>query len=206
MKATANSTVLTDQILYFDCMNNELSESVRPHVETARSESRVGLGYDSHRLGPNRPLIIGGVEIPFELGLIGHSDGDVLLHAVGDAVCGAAGLPDIGRLFPDTDEQWRGADSWKLLSGIAERAAEKGWKLGNVDAVLVAQRPKISPHVDAMRERVASALESLGSGEVLESRTNRVNIRGKTAEGLGPVGAGEGMEAHAVCLLVREES
>lgn len=165
---------------------------------------RVGLGYDSHRLGPDRPLIVGGVTIPFDLGLIGHSDGDVLLHAIGDAICGAAGLPDIGRLFPDTDEEWRGADSWKLLHGIAERAAAAGWALGNVDAVLVAQRPKISPYVDEMRKRIAGALEPLACKDELETRANRVNIRGKTAEGLGPIGAGAGMEAHAVCLLVRK--
>ncbi|HEX8550509.1 MAG TPA: 2-C-methyl-D-erythritol 2,4-cyclodiphosphate synthase [Abditibacteriaceae bacterium] len=168
------------------------------------SQSRVGIGYDSHRLGPNRPLMLGGVRVPFELGLIGHSDADVLLHAIGDAICGAAGLPDIGRLFPDTEAQWRGADSWLLLRGIATRAAEKGWELENVDAVLVAQKPKISPYIDAMRGRVADALEPLGTNEVLESRCNRVNIRGKTAESLGPIGAGEGMEAHAVCLLSRK--
>jgi 2-C-methyl-D-erythritol 2,4-cyclodiphosphate synthase len=164
-------------------------------------ETRVGLGYDSHRLGAGRPLIVGGIQIPFELGLIGHSDGDVLLHAIGDAICGAAGLPDIGRLFPDTDEQWRGADSWLLLRGIAERAAQGGWQLGNVDAVLVAQRPKISPFVEQMRVRIAEALEPLLREEALETRANRVNIRGKTAEGLGPIGAGDGMESHAVCLL-----
>lgn len=185
-------------------MNKETMEDAPRPGDAGRGESRVGLGYDSHRLGAGRPLIVGGVEIPFDLGLVGHSDGDVLLHAIGDAICGAAGLPDIGRLFPDTGEQWRGADSWVLLSGIAGHAAQKGWRLGNVDAVLVAQRPKIYPYVDTMRARIADALEALAPEEELEERANRVNIRGKTAEGLGPVGAGEGMEAHAVCLLVRE--
>ena len=154
---------------------------------------RVGIGYDSHRLVAGRPLIVGGVEVPFEKGLAGHSDGDVLLHAIGDAICGAAGLPDIGRLFPDTDAAWKDADSWLLLQGIATRAREAGWRVGNVDAVLVAERPKIAPFVPAMRERIAAALDT---------DIENVNVRGKTAEGMGPVGAGEGMEAHAVALLV----
>ena len=153
---------------------------------------RVGIGYDSHQLVIGRRLIIGGVEIPFEKGLLGHSDGDVLLHAIGDAVCGAAGLPDIGRMFPDTDPAWKDADSWDLLHGIGERARQAGWEIGNVDAVLIAQRPKISSYISAMCERVAAALVTLPSN---------INIRGKTAENLGPIGAGEGMEAHAVCLL-----
>jgi 2-C-methyl-D-erythritol 2,4-cyclodiphosphate synthase len=153
---------------------------------------RVGIGYDSHRLVEGRRLIVGGVEIPFEKGLLGHSDGDVLLHAIGDAVCGAAGLPDIGRMFPDTDPTWKDADSWELLHGIAERARQAGWQIANVDAILVAQRPKISPFISAMCERVAAALVT---------DAVRVNLRGKTAENLGPIGAGEGMESHAVCLL-----
>lgn len=154
--------------------------------------SRVGIGYDSHRLVEGRPLIIGGVEIPFEKGLHGHSDGDVLLHAIGDALCGAAGLPDIGQLFPDTAPQWKDADSWQILQDIAKRARAAGWQVGNVDAVLIAERPKIAPHVPEMRSRIAAAL-GVDIGQV--------NVRGKTAEKLGPVGAGEGMEAHAVCLL-----
>lgn len=155
---------------------------------------RVGIGYDSHRLVKGRPLIIGGVLVPFEQGLYGHSDGDVLLHAIGDALCGAAGLPDIGRLFPDTDPAWKDADSWKLLHSIAGRARESGWSVVNVDAVLIAQRPKISPHVAEMRQRIATALG-------VESET--VNVKGKTAENLGDLGAGLGMAAHAVCLLQR---
>lgn len=153
---------------------------------------RVGIGYDSHRLVEGRKLIVGGVEIAFHKGLLGHSDGDVLLHAIGDAVCGAAGLPDIGRLFPDDDAAYLDADSWLLLQKIAGRAREAGWEIENVDAVLIAQQPKIAPHIEAMKGRIAAALGT---------ESARINVRGKTAEGLGPVGAGEGMEAHAVCLL-----
>lgn len=157
---------------------------------------RVGIGYDSHRLVAGRPLLLGGVHIPFEKGLLGHSDGDVLLHAIGDAICGAAGLPDIGRLFPDTDEEWRGADSCKLLRKIMHRADEAGWKVGNVDAILIAQQPKISPYVETMRAKIA---------EILQVSTPDVNVRGKTAESMGALGAGEGMAAHAVCLLLAKE-
>ncbi len=138
--------------------------------------------------------MVGGVEVPFDKGLLGHSDGDVLLHAIGDALCGAAGLPDIGQLFPDTDAAWKNADSRVLLQNIGERARGAGWQVENVDAVLIAERPKIAPHVPAMRERVAQALGI---------ETERVNIRGKTAEGLGALGEGQGMAAHAVCLLKR---
>jgi len=156
---------------------------------------RVGIGYDSHRLVENRKLILGGIEIDWHKGLLGHSDGDVLLHAIGDAICGAANLPDIGRLFPDTDAAWKDADSWKLLQGIGQRARAGGWKIENVDAVLVAQAPKIAPYIDAMKARIAAALET---------EVARINVRGKTAENLGPIGAGQGMEAHAVCLLSEE--
>jgi 2-C-methyl-D-erythritol 2,4-cyclodiphosphate synthase len=155
-------------------------------------EFRVGIGYDSHRLVPDRPLIVGGVTIPFESGLKGHSDGDVLLHAITDALCGAAGLPDIGQLFPDTEQRWLNADSWNLLREVGVRVRAKGWQPVNVDAVLIAQRPKISPYVPQMRERIAQALEI----EIAE-----VNVRGKTAEGMDAVGAGQGMISHAVCLL-----
>ena len=156
---------------------------------------RVGIGYDSHRLVEGRPLIIGGVLVPFEKGLFGHSDGDVLLHAIGDAICGAASLPDIGQLFPDTDPEWKNADSWCLLRGIADRATEQNWRVVNVDCVLIAQRPKISPHVPEMKARISSAL---GVG------ADVVNVKGKTAENLGALGEGLGMEAHAVCLLQRD--
>jgi 2-C-methyl-D-erythritol 2,4-cyclodiphosphate synthase len=154
----------------------------------------VGIGYDSHRLVEGRPLVVGGVLVPFEKGLHGHSDGDVLLHAIGDAICGAAGLPDIGRLFPDTDAAWKDADSWQLLRSIVGRARESGWHVVNVDCVLIAERPKIAPHVAAMRERIAAALEI---------EVAAVNVKGKTAENLGALGEGKGMAAHAVCLLQR---
>ena len=160
-------------------------------------QMRVGVGWDSHRLVEGRPLIIGGVEIPFDKGLLGHSDGDVLLHAIGDALCGAAGLPDIGRLFPDTDARWKDADSRKLLRGIAEEVHKAGWALSNVDVVLIAERPKISPHVEAMREQIASSLEPL------QADVSQINVRGKTAEQMDAVGEGRGMVAHAVCLLIK---
>ena len=160
----------------------------------ARVPWRVGVGWDSHRLEEGRPLIVGGVEVPFEKGLKGHSDGDVLLHAIGDAICGASGLPDIGRQFPDTDPQWKGADSWLLLSALARSAREAGWAVVNVDAVLIAEKPKIAPFVPRMRERIAQAL-----GCEME----QVNVRGKTGEGMDAVGQGLGMQSHAVCLLAR---
>jgi 2-C-methyl-D-erythritol 2,4-cyclodiphosphate synthase len=155
---------------------------------------RIGVGYDSHRLVEGRALILGGVQVPFEKGLQGHSDADVLLHAISDALCGAAGLPDIGQLFPDTQNEWKDADSWLLLQAIAQQAKDSGWLIGNVDAVLIAERPKISPFVPQMRERIADAL-----GVEIE----QVNVRGKTAEGLGDLGKGLGMAAHAVCLVYK---
>jgi len=158
-------------------------------------DSRIGIGYDSHRLVPGRPLILGGIEIPFDCGLHGHSDGDVLLHAIGDALLGAAGLPDIGQLFPDNASEWKDADSWHLLYDIGQRVSRAGWRIGNVDAVLIAERPKIARHVPHMRERIARALDI---------DIACINVRGKTAEGLGALGAGEGMAVHAVCLLYPE--
>lgn len=153
---------------------------------------RVGVGYDSHRLVEGRRLVLGGVEIPFEKGLLGHSDADVLLHAIGDALCGAAGLPDIGQLFPDDEARWKDADSRELLRAIAQRVLDSGWKIGNIDAVLIAQQPKISPYVGAMRETIAA---------LLQTSPAEVNVRGKTAEKMGALGAGEGMACHAVCML-----
>ncbi len=153
---------------------------------------RIGIGYDSHRLVAGRPLILAGVRVPFDKGLQGHSDADVLFHAITDAICGAAGLPDIGQLFPDTDETYKDADSGLLLSGAVARAREKGWQIVNVDAVLIAQQPKISPFVAQMKENVA---------RILEVELECVNLRGKTGEGLDDVGAGLGMHAHAVALL-----
>jgi len=161
-------------------------------AESIARDVRVGIGYDSHRLVEGRPLVLGGVRVPFEKGLQGHSDADVLLHAISDALCGATGLPDIGQLFPDTDPQWKDADSWRLLQAITQRARGAGWRVGNVDAVLIAQRPKIAPFVPQMRERIAQALDV---------PIEQVNVRGKTAENLGALGAELGMAAHAVCLV-----
>ena len=155
---------------------------------------RVGLGYDSHRLVEGRPLILGGITVPHTHGLQGHSDADVLLHAITDAVCGAAGLPDIGMIFPNTDPRWKDADSGLMLEEVGARARQAKWQIVNVDAVLIAERPKIAKFVLSMRENVA---------KLLHIEPDCVNIRGKTAEGLGALGAGEGMAAHAVCLLAR---
>lgn len=165
-------------------------------AQTKQLGFRVGVGWDSHRLEAGRPLILGGVAVPFEKGLLGHSDGDVLLHAIGDAICGAAGLPDIGRMFPDTEARWKNADSWILLEQMAARVRAAGWQIGNVDAVLIAQRPKIAPFVPQMCARIASALQI---------EPQQVNLRGKTAEGMDDVGREQGMVAHAVCLLVAVE-
>ena len=155
---------------------------------------RVGTGVDVHPFADGRELRVAGLLWEGERGLAGHSDADVLLHAIGDALVGAAGLPDIGRLFPPDQAQWKDADSWLLLQAMAQKVRGEGWMIANVDAVLIAQAPKISPFVPAMRERIAAALgASIG----------QVNLRGKTAEGMDDVGAGRGMVAHAVCLLAR---
>ena len=157
---------------------------------------RVGLGYDVHALVPGRPLKLGGVEIASTHGLLGHSDADVLLHAITDAILGAAGLGDIGRLFPDTDASHKGADSLALLRIAAQKVRAAGWTVANVDAVVIAQRPKIAPHVDAMRARIAP---------VLGVEASAIGIKGKTSEHLGFAGRGEGIAAQAVALLVRGE-
>ena len=153
---------------------------------------RVGLGYDVHALVPGRRLKLGGIEIGSTHGLLGHSDADVLLHAITDAILGAAGLGDIGRLFPDTDAKHRGADSLELLRIAAAQVRAAGWTVANVDAVVIAQRPKIAPHVAAMRARIAPLLG------VAESA---IGIKGKTTEHLGFSGRGEGIAAQAVALL-----
>lgn len=153
---------------------------------------RIGHGYDVHRLKAGRKLILGGVEIPWELGLDGHSDADVLIHAVMDALLGAAALGDIGKWFPDTDPQYRGISSMVLLQRVAALLRERGYRVGNVDVTVIAQRPKLLPHIPQMRENLAAALE-IG--------TERVNVKATTEEGLGFTGTGEGMAAHAVCLL-----
>jgi len=155
---------------------------------------RIGQGWDVHALVPGRSLVMGGVTVPFERGLLGHSDADVLLHAITDALFGAAGLGDIGRHFPDTDPRWRGADSRTLLRHAATAVREAGWAIGNVDATIVAQAPRLAEHLPTMVERVA---ETLGVPPA------RVNLKAKTAERLGPIGRGEGISAQAVALLVR---
>lgn len=155
---------------------------------------RIGEGWDTHALVPGRRLVVGGVEIPFERGLLGHSDADVLLHAITDALVGGAGLGDIGTHFPDTDERFRGADSVILLQEAARRVREAGWSVMNVDSTVVAQAPKLAPHIPGMRARIAEAL-SLDASQV--------NVKAKTAEKLGPVGMGQSIEARAVVLLQR---
>jgi 2-C-methyl-D-erythritol 2,4-cyclodiphosphate synthase len=154
---------------------------------------RIGEGWDVHALVPGRKLVIGGVEIPFERGLLGHSDADVLLHAVTDALLGAAGLGDIGRHFPDTDERFKGADSIVLLTEAAMRVREQGLQIGNVDSTVIAQAPKLAAYIDAMRRRIAQALDLA---------PDLVNVKAKTAERLGPVGEGLAIEARAVVLLI----
>ena len=153
---------------------------------------RIGEGWDLHALVPGRKLVIGGVEIAFERGLLGHSDADVLLHAITDALLGAAGLGDIGRHFPDSDQRFRDADSVLLLTEAARRVREQGLQIGNVDSTVIAQAPRLAPHIDAMRKRIAAALD-LAPG--------LVNVKAKTAEKLGPVGQGQAIEARAVVLL-----
>lgn len=153
---------------------------------------RIGHGYDVHRFAENRALILGGVEIPCELGLLGHSDADVLLHAVMDALLGAAALRDIGFHFPDTDMRYKGASSLALLGCVAKMIAEKGFSLGNLDVTVIAQAPKLAPHIQKMQENIAMQL-SVDIG--------RVNIKATTEEGLGFTGRKEGIACHAVCLL-----
>ncbi len=154
---------------------------------------RIGQGYDVHALVPGRRLVIGGVEVPYSHGLLGHSDADVLLHAITDALLGAAALGDIGRHFPDTDERWRGADSVALLAEAARRVNAAGWDVGNVDATVIAQAPKLADYLPRMAERIAVAL-GVGVGQV--------GVKAKTAERLGFAGRGEGIAAQAVALLV----
>ena len=153
---------------------------------------RIGHGYDVHRLVPGRDLIIGGVKIDYELGLDGHSDADVMLHAVMDALLGAAALRDIGYHFPDTDMRFKGADSRMLLREVARKIDEAGYKLGNVDVTMIAQKPKLKPHIPQMMENIAADLGV---------EVNRVNVKATTEEKLGFTGEGLGMSCHAVCLL-----
>ena len=153
---------------------------------------RVGMGYDVHRLVEGRKLIIGGVEIPYEKGLLGHSDADVLLHAIMDALLGAAALGDIGKHFPDTDERYKGADSMKLLSEVKRLLEEKLYIIENIDATVIAQSPKMAPYIDQMRENICNCL-------CIDK--DQVNIKATTEEGLGFTGSGEGISSHAICLL-----
>ena len=153
---------------------------------------RIGHGYDVHRLVPDRALILGGVHIPHPLGLLGHSDADVLVHAVMDALLGAAALGDIGKLFPDTDPQYKGADSLLLMAQVRERITAAGYEIGNVDVTVIAQRPKLAPHIPEMRRNLCRVL---GLGE------DQINVKATTEEHLGFTGSEEGMACHAVCLL-----
>jgi 2-C-methyl-D-erythritol 2,4-cyclodiphosphate synthase len=155
---------------------------------------RIGEGWDTHALVTGRPLILGGISIPHTHGLLGHSDADALLHAITDALLGAAGLGDIGRHFSDTDPQFKGADSIALLEEACRRVMLAGWRVINVDSTIVAQAPKMAPHIPAMRERIAAALQVT---------SDAVNVKAKTAEKMGPVGEGRAIEARAVCLLWR---
>jgi len=155
---------------------------------------RIGQGYDVHRLVEGRKLILGGVDVPYEFGLLGHSDADVLTHAVMDALLGAAGMGDIGRHFPDTDPQYAGADSLKLLAAVVKKLADAGWTIGNVDSTIVAQRPKLAPYLAEMQQNLAS---------VMGICTDQVNIKATTEEKLGFTGSGEGMAAQAIVLLVK---
>lgn len=155
---------------------------------------RIGEGWDTHALVEGRKLIIGGVEIAHDKGLLGHSDADVLLHAITDAILGAAGLGDIGRHFPDTAVEFKGADSFVLLQEAARRVRAQGWEFGNIDSTVIAQKPKLAPHIPAMQQRIALAL-----GIAAE----QVNVKAKTAENMGPVGELKAMEANAVALIYK---
>ncbi|RQP23924.1 2-C-methyl-D-erythritol 2,4-cyclodiphosphate synthase [Albitalea terrae] len=155
---------------------------------------RIGEGWDTHQLVEGRPLILGGVEIPHTHGLLGHSDADALCHSITDALFGACALGDIGYHFPDTDERFKGADSLALLAEAARRVKAAGWQIGNVDSTIIAQAPKMAPHILAMRQRLSTAM-----GVAVE----QVSVKAKTAEKMGPVGEGKAIEARAVCLLFK---
>jgi 2-C-methyl-D-erythritol 2,4-cyclodiphosphate synthase len=154
---------------------------------------RIGHGYDVHRLVADRKLIMGGVDIPWDKGLLGHSDADVLLHAISDAILGAIGEGDIGKHFPDNDQAYKGADSLKLLAHVMALADARGYCLGNLDATIIAQQPKMAPHIATMRENIAA---------VLSATVDQVNVKATTEEGLGFSGRGEGISAHAVVLML----
>lgn len=153
---------------------------------------RIGLGYDVHKLVENRDLILGGVTIPYEKGLLGHSDADVLVHAIMDSLLGAAALGDIGKHFPDTDDTYKGISSIKLLEHVGGLLKDNNYKIGNIDATIIAQKPKMLPHIPKMVENISSALKIEG---------NRVNVKATTEEGLGFTGSGEGISSQSICLL-----
>ena len=155
---------------------------------------RIGHGYDVHRFAENRKLFLGGVEIPYELGLLGHSDADVLLHAIMDALLGACALGDIGKHFPDTDEKYKGADSLKLLEEVYKKINSLGFEIGNIDATIIAQAPKLLPYIEKMREKIALACNT---------SIENINVKATTEEKLGFTGRKEGISAHAVCILVK---
>ena len=158
-------------------------------------ERRVGLGFDVHRLVEGRPCILGGIELPHDTGPAGHSDGDAVLHAITDALLGAAGLDDLGTLFPDTDPEFKDADSAKLLEHGFDRIQREGWWVNNLDVVIATEGPRITPHRARMRERIA---------QLLKTTPNRVNVKGKTFEGLGALAHGAGVAVQAICLIERE--
>ncbi|MGM9979317.1 MAG: 2-C-methyl-D-erythritol 2,4-cyclodiphosphate synthase [Clostridium sp.] len=156
---------------------------------------RIGMGYDVHKLVPERKLILGGVDIPYELGLLGHSDADVLLHAIMDSLLGAASLGDIGKHFPDTDDKFKGISSIELLKEVGKLISEKGYKIGNIDATIIAQKPKMAPHIPLMRENIASALNI---------DLEQINVKATTEEGLGFTGEGKGISSQSICLLTNK--
>jgi 2-C-methyl-D-erythritol 2,4-cyclodiphosphate synthase len=158
---------------------------------------RIGNGYDIHRLVPDRPLILGGIHIPHELGLLGHSDADALTHAIMDAMLGALSLGDIGHYFPPTDPKWEGADSQVLLQQVNQLIQDQGWQISNIDSVIVAERPKIKPHIAAMRDRLATTLQL---------SPDLIGIKATTNEKLGPTGREEGIAAYTVALLIKREA
>ncbi|HZG71165.1 MAG TPA: 2-C-methyl-D-erythritol 2,4-cyclodiphosphate synthase [Chondromyces sp.] len=158
---------------------------------------RIGQGFDVHQLTEGRPLIVGGIEIPYEKGLLGHSDADVLLHAVTDACLGAIAAGDIGKHFPDTDAAFKDADSAVLLQQVWQMIKEKGYKLGNIDCTIIAQKPKMAPHIERMRSRIA---------ELLEAEIDQVNVKATTTEKLGFAGRGEGIAAQTAVLLIKEQN
>lgn len=182
---TPDDMILAEGIIYTLCQSKN-------EDEREKSKMRVGFGYDVHKLVENRDLIIGGVKIPYELGLLGHSDADVLLHAISDALLGAAALGDIGKHFPDTDDKWKGADSLKLLSAVGSMLTDKGFKVINIDATIIAQKPKMVDYIVRMREKIA---------EALKLSVDDVSIKATTTEKLGFCGRGEGIAAEAICMI-----